>query len=304
MVWVAGIAHPWRVVRATVLPGCGTPAGLCGCRPATPLACHSTPTGPACAARTCTSRPCACGSLGWSPCRQPLGEQRCTAPSAGDLSLAHPLCRYFGCGVGAIVQVVALGAEGDHPLALLLELEKAGGALVFWGADKPGVLQRLELFTQGGLDHGLQLLGREGEVQAVRVHLHQLEVGSGHVVIQEVVVELQHGQFGNLIDHDAALEEAVYGDCLRTLFHPVHSTRNFVAPLEEGGAHVRVQLVLLAAVERLGLRLLVLDQLAVGAVAEQFEDVGKDSLAWIRISLRRRLAVTSSTNQLKMFASL
>ena len=45
-----------------------------------------------------------------------------------------------------------------------------------------------------------------------------------------------------------------------------------------------VQLVLLAAVERVGLLLLVLDQLTVGAVAKQLEDVGKDGLAWVRIS--------------------
>ena len=105
-----------------------------------------------------------------------------------------------------------------------------------------------------------------------------------YVVVQEVVVELQHSQLGNLIDNYSALEEAVDGDSLRALLHPIHSSRNLVAPVEEWGAHVRVQLVLLAAVERVGLRLLVLDQLAVGAVAEKLEDVGKDGLGWVGIS--------------------
>ena len=146
------------------------------------------------------------------------------------------------------------------------------------------MLQPLELFAQGGLDHVLQLLGREGEVHAVRVHLHQLEVASGYIAVQEVVVELQHGHLGQLVDHDTALEEALDGDCLRALFHPVDSFCNFVAPVEEWGTHVGVQLVLLAAVERVGLLLLVLDQLTVGAVAKQLEDVGKDGLAWVRIS--------------------
>ena len=40
----------------------------CGYRPATPSACRSTRSGRACAARTCTSRRCACGSPGWLPC--------------------------------------------------------------------------------------------------------------------------------------------------------------------------------------------------------------------------------------------
>ena len=76
--------------RTTVLPGCGTPAGLCGCRPATPLACRSTPTGPACAARTCTWRCCACGRPGWSPCRRPQGAQSRSAPSVEGFAAGSP----------------------------------------------------------------------------------------------------------------------------------------------------------------------------------------------------------------------
>ena len=52
--WQASHGHTHGVGRthATVLLGCGTRSAQCGCRPAALLACHSTPRGLACAART------------------------------------------------------------------------------------------------------------------------------------------------------------------------------------------------------------------------------------------------------------
>ena len=57
-----------------------------------------------------------------------------------------------------------------------------------------------------------QSVVRKGEVHTVSVHLGKLVVSPVEVVVQEVIVELQHSQLGQLIYHDAYLKGSVYHD--------------------------------------------------------------------------------------------
>ena len=88
--------------------------------------------------------------------------------------------------------VVALATQSDGPGALLLELEQAGLAVAPLVPGEPEILVLLELVFVARLDGVFQLLVGEGKVHAVRVHLDELDVSAIEVVVQELVVELEH----------------------------------------------------------------------------------------------------------------
>ena len=51
-----------------------------------------------------------------------------------------------------------------------------------------------------------KLVGRDGHVLAVCVHLDQLEVAAINIPVQEVIVKLEHPKLRQLIHRDANLE--------------------------------------------------------------------------------------------------
>ena len=122
------------------------------------------------------------------------------------LALVHTLGGNLGLPGSLVLNVVALAAQGDCSGALLLELEQAGLAVAPLVPDQPELLVLLELGLVPWLDGVLDLLMREGEVHAVRVHLDELEVSPVEVEVQELVVELEHAELRELVDHDAHLE--------------------------------------------------------------------------------------------------
>lgn len=66
-----------------------------------------------------------------------------------------------------------------------------------------------------------QPLAAYGHVVAVGVYLDHLEATPVHVFVEEVVVKLQHPQFGQLIHRDPYLERAVDGDAFFPAFQLV-----------------------------------------------------------------------------------
>ena len=125
---------------------------------------------------------------------------------------------------------------------------------------------------------------RESEVHAVRIHLDQLEVSAIEVVVQELVVELEHAQLRELVDNDAHLEGAADGELVLAQLDLVGA-----ADLLEVGkpdrAEMFVHLVLVACVEGSVLPLHRLDELAVGAVAEKLEHFREQGLVLVGVAL-------------------
>ena len=91
---------------------------------------------------------------------------------------------------------------------LLLELEQAGLAVAPLVPGQPELLVLLELGLVPRADGVLELLAGECKVHAVRVHLDEFEVLPVEVEVQELVVELEHAELRELVDHDAHLEWA------------------------------------------------------------------------------------------------
>ena len=114
----------------------------------------------------------------------------------------------------------------------------------------------------------------EGEVHAVRVHLNELEVSPVEVVVEELVVELEHAKLGKLVDHDANLEGAGYGELVLAQLDLVRVTDLFDVG-KPSGAKMFVHLVLISCARGFVLSLHRFDELAVSAVAQEFEDLGE-----------------------------
>ena len=142
----------------------------------------------------------------------------------------------------------------------------------------------LELGLVTSLDGGLELLAGEGEVHAVRVHLDEFKVSPINIVIEKLVVELEHAELGELVDHDPHLERAVDGELVLAKLDLVGGA-DLLKVFEPGRAEMFVHLVLIAGVQGLVLPLHRFDELAVSAVAQKLEDLGKEGLVLVGITL-------------------
>ena len=180
--------------------------------------------------------------------------------------------------------VVALAAQGDGPGALLLELEQAGLAVAPHVAGQPEILVLLELVFVARLDGVFELLVGEGEVHAVRVHLDKLEVSAVEVVVQKLVVELEHAQLRELVDNDAHLKGAADGELVLAQLDLVGAA-DLLEVFEPGRAEMFVHLMLVACVEGSVLPLNRLDELAVGAVAEKLEHLREQGFVLVGVAL-------------------
>ena len=114
----------------------------------------------------------------------------------------------------------------------------------------------------------------EREVHAGRVHLDEFEVSPVKVLVQKLVVELEHAKLGKLVNHDANLERAVYGELVLAQLDLVRVTDLFDVG-KPSGAKMFVHLVLLPCVQGFVLLLHRFDELTVSAVAQEFEDLGE-----------------------------
>ena len=134
------------------------------------------------------------------------------------------------------------------------------------------------------LDGVLELLARESKVHAVRVHLDELEVSPADVEVQELVVELEHAELGQLVDHDPHLEGAVDGELALAQLNLVGAT-DLLKVFEPDRAEMFVHHVLITGVQGPVLLLHRFDELAVSAVAQKLEDLREQSLVLVGITL-------------------
>ena len=128
------------------------------------------------------------------------------------LALVDPLGRDLRLAGGLVLHVKTLAAQGDAKGGLLFELEQTGLAVAPLVPGQPELLVLLELDLVPQADGFLELLARECEVHAVRVHLDELEVPPVEVEVQKLVVELEHAELRELVDYDTHLEWAVDGE--------------------------------------------------------------------------------------------
>ena len=124
----------------------------------------------------------------------------------------------------------------------------------------------------------------EREVHAVRVHLDELEVSPVDVVIQELVVELEHAQLRELVDHDAHLKGAFDGELALAQLDLV-GVADLLEVGKPGRAEMFVHLVLIAGVEGSVLPLHSFDELTVSAVAEKLEHLREQGLVLVGVAL-------------------
>ena len=124
----------------------------------------------------------------------------------------------------------------------------------------------------------------EGEVHAVRVHLDEFEVSPVEVVVEELVVELEHAKLGKLVDHDANLEGAVDDDLALAHLDLVRVTDLFKI-IEPGRAKMFVDLIFIPCVQGSLLPLHPLDELAVSAVSQELEDLREQGLLLVCVAL-------------------
>ena len=200
------------------------------------------------------------------------------------LALVDPLRGDLRLPGGPVLHVEALAAQCDAEGGLLLELEQAGLAVAPLVPGEPELLVLLELGLVPRPDGVLELLAGECEVHAVRVHLDELEVPPVEIEVQELVVELEHAKLRELVDHDAHLEWAGDGDLVLAQLDLV-GVANLLEVCEPGRAQVLVDLFLIAGVKGLVLPVHRFDELAVGAVAQEFEDLREQGLVLVGVAL-------------------
>ena len=135
--------------------------------------------------------------------------QSSLVPLPAQLVLLLALGGHLGLPAGLVFYEVALAAQRDGLGALFFELEQTRLPVAPLVPRQPLLLLLLELLPKLGLDGLLQLVIRQGKVHAVRVHLEELEVSPVEEVVQEVVVELQHAEFGQLVHDDSCMKRAV-----------------------------------------------------------------------------------------------
>ena len=185
---------------------------------------------------------------------------------------------------GPVLHVEALAAQGDAEGGLLLELEQAGLAVAPLVPGQPELLVLLELGLVPRPDGVLEPLAGECEVHAVRVHLDELKVPPVEVKVQELVVELEHAELRQLVDHDAHLKGVLDDDLVLAQLDLV-GTADLLDVFEPGRAQMLVDLCLIAGVQGLVLPLHRFDELAVGAVAQELEHFCEQSLVLVSAAL-------------------
>ena len=190
------------------------------------------------------------------------------------LALVNALGGHLSLSAGLVLHVVALAAEGDGSGALLLQLEQAGLAVAPLVPSQPELLVFLELIHVVRLDSVLELVVGKGEVHAVRVHLDEFEVSPVEVVVEKLVVELEHAKLGKLVDYDAHLEGASDGELVLAKLDLVRVTDLFEI-FEPGRAEMFVNLVPISCVQGFVLPLHRFDELAVSAVTQELEHLGE-----------------------------
>ena len=196
-------------------------------------------------------------------------------PLGGDLRLP---------GGPVVLHVVALAGQGDAEGGLLLELEQTGLAVAPLVPGHPELLFLLELGLVPRPDGVLELLAGECEVHAVRVHLDELEVPPVEVEVQELVVELKHAELRELVDHDAHLEGVLDDDLVLAQLDLV-GVADLLEVFEPGRAEMLVDLLLIAGVHRSWLPLHRFDELAVGAVTQELENLREQGLVLVGVAL-------------------
>ena len=200
------------------------------------------------------------------------------------LALVDPLGGKIRLPGGPVLHVEALAAQGDAEGGLLLELEQTGLAVAPLVPGQPELLVLLELGLVLRPDGVLEPLAGECEVHAVCVHLDELEVPPVEVEVKELVVELEHAELRELVDHDAHLEWAGDDDLVLAQLDLV-GIANLLEVLEPGRAEMLLDLLLIAGVQGLVLPLHRFDELAVGAVAQELENLGKEGLVLVGVAL-------------------
>ena len=190
----------------------------------------------------------------------------------------------LGTHLVPVLHVEALTAQGDTEGGLLLELEQAGLAVAPLVPGQPELLVLLELGLIPRADGFLELLAGECEVHAVRIHLDELEVPPVEVEVQELVVELEHTKLRELVDHDTHLEWVLDDDLVLSQLDLV-GIANLLEVLEPGRAEMLVDLLLIAGVQGLVMPLHSFDELAVGAVAQELEDLREQGLVLVSVAL-------------------
>ena len=200
------------------------------------------------------------------------------------LALVDTLGGYLRLPGGLVLHVVALAAKGNAKGGLLLELEQAGLAVAPLVPGQPELLVLLELGLVPRLDGVLELLAGESEVQAVRVHLDEIEVPPVEVEVQELVVELEHAKLRELVDHDAHLEWTGDVDLALAQLDLVCAT-DLLVVFGPRRAQMFVHLVLIAGVQGLVLPLHRFDELAVGAVSQKLEDFREQGIVLVGVTL-------------------
>ena len=93
-----------------------------------------------------------------------------------------------------------------HSTAFRFEFEQSRCAPAPLIPCQPLLLCRLKFCTQLRVDDVFKLVGLDGHVVAVCVHLHQLEVAAINISVQKVKVKLAHPELRQLIHRDANLE--------------------------------------------------------------------------------------------------
>ena len=213
----------------------------------------------------------------------PLQSSLVSLPAQLVLLLVDALGGYLGLPAGLVFYEVALVVKGDGPDAFLLELEQAGFPVAPLVPRQPLLFLLLELLPKLRLDGLLQLVVRQGEVHPVRVHLDELEVALVEEVVQEVVVEPQHAELGQLVHHDSHLEGTVDCDLWLAALDLVDVPDCFQV-FEPSRAELLVHLVLVLCVQRPHLALHCFDELAVGAVAQELEYFREQRFFLVRVT--------------------
>ena len=95
---------------------------------------------------------------------------------------------------------------------------------------------------------------------------------------------MEHSELRELVDHDSDLEWPVDGDLALSQLDLVCGA-DLLEGLEPGRAETLVDLLLVTGVDGVGVALHGFNELAVGTVAQQLENLGKKSLVLVSVTL-------------------
>ena len=95
---------------------------------------------------------------------------------------------------------------------------------------------------------------------------------------------MEHAELRELVDHDSDLEWPVDGDLALSQLNLVCGA-DLLEGLEPGRAETLVDLLLVTGVDGVGVTLHSFDELAVGTVAQQLENLSKKSLVLVSVTL-------------------